>query len=70
MGTVVFELKLPFKVKKEKGFYISCCPVLDIHSQGDTLSEAKKKGIHIITARISFDGEMLYFEGTIPLADF
>jgi sugar fermentation stimulation protein A len=34
------------------------------------LSEARKKKSLIITAKISFDGEMLYYEGKIPLFDF
>lgn len=32
------------------------------------LSEARKKGIKIITIQISFDGNMIYFEGKIPLS--
>jgi sugar fermentation stimulation protein A len=34
------------------------------------LSEARSKGIQIITAKISFDGSRLYYEGSIPLFDF
>jgi len=34
------------------------------------LSDARSKGIQIITVRISFDGEMLYYEGNIPLFNF
>ena len=34
------------------------------------LSEARAKGIQIITARISFDGSQLYYEGSMPLLDF
>ncbi|MFX1419542.1 MAG: DNA/RNA nuclease SfsA [Promethearchaeota archaeon] len=34
------------------------------------LSEARKKGIKIITAQIKFDGEMIYFCQKIPLSDF
>ena len=34
------------------------------------LSEARSKGIQIITAKISFDGFRLYYEGKMPLFDF
>lgn len=44
MVKVFFELTLPMKIKrnKEQGIFISCCPVLDIYSQGETEEEAKK----------------------------
>ena len=34
------------------------------------LSEARLKGIQIITAKISFDGFRLYYEGKMPFFDF
>ena len=34
------------------------------------LSEAREKGIPIIPVKISFDGNMLYYRGKIPLAKF
>ena len=34
------------------------------------LSEARSKGIQIITAKISFDGYRLFYEGKMPLFDF
>ncbi|NVM18097.1 MAG: DNA/RNA nuclease SfsA [Candidatus Lokiarchaeota archaeon] len=34
------------------------------------LSEARKKKIKINVVQLSFDGKTIYFEGTIPLADF
>ena len=34
------------------------------------LSEARKKGIKIITVQISFDGNIIYYNGKIPLSDF
>ena len=42
MGKVFFEVTLPIKIKKEEGMFISCCPVLDVYSQGETAAEAKK----------------------------
>ncbi|TFG02950.1 MAG: DNA/RNA nuclease SfsA [Promethearchaeota archaeon] len=35
-----------------------------------SLSEARKKGIPIISVQISFDGERLYYENMIELAEF
>lgn len=37
---VTFQVKLPAKVKKQSGQYISCCPVLDVYSQGETKGKA------------------------------
>ena len=34
------------------------------------LSEAREKGIPIIPVRISFDGNMLFYRGKVPLAEF
>ena len=34
------------------------------------LSEARKKNISIIAVQISFDGNMLYYRGKVPLGDF
>jgi predicted RNase H-like HicB family nuclease len=33
---VIFRLSLPFTVKKKGMYYVSCCPVLDVWSQGET----------------------------------
>ena len=42
MSKVFFEVTVPMKIKKEEGLFISCCPVLDIYSQGKTAAEARK----------------------------
>ena len=34
------------------------------------LSEARKKNIRIFVVQLSFDGKTIYYNGTIPLADF
>ena len=34
------------------------------------LSEARKKNIKIFVVQLSFDGKTIYYNGTIPLADF
>jgi len=36
----------------------------------EKLSEARKKNIKIFVAQLSFDGKTIYYDGTIPLADF
>ena len=36
------EFKLPFKIKKNDSWYISSCPILDIHSQGKTEKKARE----------------------------
>ncbi|MBI4525724.1 MAG: type II toxin-antitoxin system HicB family antitoxin [Deltaproteobacteria bacterium] len=37
---VTFVVKLPATVKKKGRFYISCCPILDVYSQGETEGKA------------------------------
>lgn len=48
MEKVFFEITLPVKIKKEEGVYISCVPVLDIYSQGDTKTEAKNNIVEAV----------------------
>ncbi len=44
MKTVVvqFSLHLPAEIKWRDRWYVSSCPVLDVHSQGSTVEQAKK----------------------------
>lgn len=42
MKRVDISVRLPFKIQKKKGWFLASCPVLDVHSQGDTEEEAKK----------------------------
>ncbi len=37
---VSMELKVPVAVKKKKDYFVSYCPVLDVHSQGETEEKA------------------------------
>lgn len=41
MSRVEFTVKMPIKIAKKEGIYISCCPALDLYSQGDTITAAK-----------------------------
>lgn len=49
--TVGFELvaRLPFTVFKGEQHFVSSCPVLDVHSQGETRDEAKTNLLEAIT---------------------
>ena len=38
--TVVFEVSLPFAVKRDGKWFVSCCPPLDVYSQGPTAKKA------------------------------
>ena len=42
MIAVQFSLHLPAKITKKKKWFLASCPVLDIHSQGETEEQAKK----------------------------
>ena len=39
---VSMNLKLPAKIHKKKKWYLASCPLLDVHSQGDTEEQAKR----------------------------
>jgi predicted RNase H-like HicB family nuclease len=39
---VDFRVRMPVKVQKKKKWVLASCPVLDIHSQGETEEKAKK----------------------------
>lgn len=41
MQTII-EFKLPFKIKKDNGWYVSSCSIIDVHSQGKTIKKAKE----------------------------
>ncbi len=38
--SVTFHTSLPIKITKKKKYYVSCCPVLDVWSQGETRAKA------------------------------
>ena len=42
MQLIDFKVKLPVKNQKRKKWLLASCPVLDIHSQGETEERAKK----------------------------
>ena len=42
MPLIEMKLKLPALIKKEGAWYVACCPVLDVVTQGKTQAQAKK----------------------------
>lgn len=48
---VMMEMKLPSRIRKKGKWFISSCPVLDVHSQGRTRAEAEK---NLSDALVSF----------------
>lgn len=47
---------LPMKLTKDNGWYISCCPILNVYSQGQSEKEAEKNLIEAL---------VLFFESCI-----
>jgi predicted RNase H-like HicB family nuclease len=47
-----FEMKLPVNIFKEGSVYVSCCPIFDVYSQGDTEEEAKNNLVEALTGFI------------------
>jgi predicted RNase H-like HicB family nuclease len=46
---VKFEFRLPVKVTKRRKWYLASCPMVDVHSQGDTEDKAR----HNLTEALS-----------------
>jgi predicted RNase H-like HicB family nuclease len=51
--TATFTVTLPFQLQKEGGVYLSCCPPLDVWSQGLTAKEARENLIEAVGLFIS-----------------
>jgi len=47
-----FEMKVPAKIFKEGPVYVSCCPIFDVYSQGETEKEARDNLIEALTGFI------------------
>ncbi|MCK5454889.1 MAG: hypothetical protein KAJ16_11030 [Calditrichia bacterium] len=46
---VEFNFKLPVSLKKEGKYFIACCPLLDVYSQGESQKRAKSNLIEALT---------------------
>ena len=46
---VQFSAKLPVTITKKKKWYLASCPILDVHSQGETEKKAKKKLVEALS---------------------
>ncbi len=51
--TATFTVTLPFQLRKEDGVYLSCCPPLDVWSQGMTAKEARENLVEAVGLFIS-----------------
>ena len=50
MGQVIkFEVKLPAKIIKRRNRFVASCPILDVHSQGQTEEKAKKNLVEALS---------------------
>ena len=44
------EPSVDIEIFKNNGLFVSCCPVLDVYSQGDTVEDAEKSIIEALNA--------------------
>lgn len=49
MTRVDMKIALPFTVAKKGKYYVSCCPLLDVFSQGKTREEALRNGVEAVS---------------------
>jgi predicted RNase H-like HicB family nuclease len=40
--TIRMKINIPFIIKKDNGWYVASCSILDVHSQGKTIKKAKE----------------------------
>lgn len=45
-------MKVPVEIFKDGSVYVSCCPIFDVYSQGDTEEDAKKNLVEALTGFI------------------
>ena len=48
MAQVTFTIRLPMAIKKRRKWYLASCPILDVHSQGETEEQAKNNLIEAL----------------------
>jgi len=46
---IVFQVKLPCKTTKRAKWFLASCPILDVHSQGNTEETAKKNLVEALS---------------------
>ena len=46
---VEFFAKLPVSIKKRKKWFLASCPILDVHSQGNTPKEAERNIVEALS---------------------
>jgi len=49
VAKVECNVKLPFKITKRTKWFLASCPILDVHSQGDTEEIAKKNLVEALS---------------------
>ncbi len=58
---IAMKMKVPATVKKKGKFYVSCCPILDVCSQGET----KKKALDNLVEALSLFFKSCLERGTL-----
>jgi predicted RNase H-like HicB family nuclease len=72
---IAMEFKVPARIRKKGKWFISSCPLLDVHSQGHTRDEAERNLVDALTSfliscyeRGTLD-EVLREAGFVPVAE-
>jgi predicted RNase H-like HicB family nuclease len=72
---IAMEFKVPARIRKKGKWFISSCPLLDVHSQGHTSDEAQRNLVDALSSfliscyeRGTLD-EVLRDAGFVPVAD-
>jgi predicted RNase H-like HicB family nuclease len=72
---IAMEFKVPARIRKKGKWFVSSCPLLDVHSQGHTRDEAERNLVDALTSfliscyeRGTLD-EVLREAGFVPVAE-
>jgi len=61
-------LRLPIKFTRKKKWILVSCPILDVHSQGETIEEAKRNMKDALTGFLTACHEMGTFDSVLEEA--
>src|SRR5262245_13189408 len=61
MEMIQFQMSVPVSFKKERGYWIASCTLLDVHSQGSTKQESQENVIEALQLFM----ECCYEDGTL-----
>ena len=70
MSEALMSFKLPYTLEKGEDSYVSCCPILDVYSCGDTDREAVENLVEAVAAFLETCWDMGTFDEVLKSCGF